>query len=164
MVRIDRKKSRVKKEKSDPAQLTEHHTRPTSIYGTNRKVNIKMVRRDVHMAWHDVFGNMCVEQIAETIREIIGTNRFHVRAVRKPDPTYNFRCRKLEKKGRKCGISCRKKRPLDELVAPWNKLNECIAKLQRATPSLMHTIAYINANLIDRDYCLEIVEVVSGRR
>ena len=156
--------------KRDPAQITVHHRRPTSIEGTNKKQNKSHIRHDLHNVWHAVFGNMCAPRIAATIQELSGYDHFLIKCHRKPEPVYSLLCRvqnksrkRNQEKGHKCGASCRLKREADELRPHWVKLQSLINRANPATPSLAFTIGFINAHLLDADYEFELVEIVRGR-
>lgn len=50
--------------------ITTHHRLPSSRGGTNCKYNISFVRDNQHEAWHTLFGNLEVWDIAKLINEV----------------------------------------------------------------------------------------------
>jgi hypothetical protein len=47
-----------------------HHRRPRSIGGTSAPANISFVKKDDHVCWHLIFGNMNAFQIANRINQM----------------------------------------------------------------------------------------------
>ena len=47
-----------------------HHRRPRSIGGINAPSNISFVKKDNHICWHLIFGNMNAFQIANRINQM----------------------------------------------------------------------------------------------
>ncbi len=45
----------------------DHHRRPRSLKGSSDQANISLVRPDSHKIWHQLFGNLNAEQIANKI-------------------------------------------------------------------------------------------------
>lgn len=47
--------------------LDKHHRKCRSRGGNNSEDNIAIVRKDLHVAWHKLFGNATPEEVAEII-------------------------------------------------------------------------------------------------
>ena len=47
--------------------IDKHHRLPRSRKGSNNSSNISLVRKDLHVAWHKLFGNATPEEVAEII-------------------------------------------------------------------------------------------------
>lgn len=59
----------IKERRLEREKLTRHHRRPTSIGGSDDEANISMVSEKKHQAWHTLFRNMTVFEIAEEINQ-----------------------------------------------------------------------------------------------
>ena len=46
---------------------------------------------------------------------------------------------------------------VDDLIKSWNSLQTLIAKATKMEASIVNTVAYINAHLLDADYKLELI-------
>lgn len=146
-----------RKKRLNPKEKTRHHRRPTSIHGTSDRRNLSTVVREMHEAWHHVFGNMCAPKIAATIESLANRPDLHVACIRRPEPFYDFQCHAEIKRGRRCGISCIMPFVVDDLIKSWNSLQTLIAKATKMEASIVNTVAYINAHLLDADYKLELI-------
>lgn len=56
--------------KEEANRMTRHHRRPKSLGGSNRPENISRIKHKHHLAWHTLFGDLCVEEIACLINSV----------------------------------------------------------------------------------------------
>jgi len=121
--------------------LHPHHRRPRSLGGTDDSYNKSWVEKDLHNAWHIMFGNMDAFQIANYI------NSFDIPY--KPDNIYVV-CKfingdEVKKSG---SVSNNFSKDESKILASWNKLFGRM-KFEKI-------IAYINNTWLDPSYHLYI--------
>lgn len=63
--------------------LDKHHRKPRSLGGGNDSHNISLVRKDLHVAWHRLFGNAPPEEVAKIISEVWIDPKYKLIAVRR---------------------------------------------------------------------------------
>jgi hypothetical protein len=63
--------------------VTRHHRKAKHNGGTDEKRNISFVRRDLHEAYHLLFGTMRPEQVAQILTAIWIDHEYEMRAMRK---------------------------------------------------------------------------------
>ena len=50
--------------------IDKHHRLPRSKGGSNSNSNISLVRKDLHVAYHKLFGNATPEEVAEILNKV----------------------------------------------------------------------------------------------
>ena len=68
--------------------IDKHHRLPRSKGGSNQNKNISLVRKDLHVAYHKLFGNMSVEEIADLLNRVWIDPSYKLVAVRRIPQRY----------------------------------------------------------------------------
>lgn len=63
--------------------IDKHHRLPRSRGGSNRNSNISLVRKDLHVAYHKLFGNATPDEIVEILNRVWIDPAYKLVAVRR---------------------------------------------------------------------------------
>lgn len=63
--------------------IDKHHRLPRSRGGSNRNSNISLVRKDLHVAYHRLFGNATPDEIVEILNKVWIDPTYKLVAVRR---------------------------------------------------------------------------------
>lgn len=63
--------------------IDKHHRLPRSRGGSNRNSNISLVRKDLHVAYHRLFGNATPDEIVEILNRVWIDPAYKLVAVRR---------------------------------------------------------------------------------
>jgi len=63
--------------------IDKHHRLPRSRGGSNRNSNISLVRKDLHVAYHKLFGNDTPDEIVEILNKVWIDPAYKLVAVRR---------------------------------------------------------------------------------
>ena len=63
--------------------IDKHHRLPRSRGGSNRNSNISLVRKDLHVAYHRLFGNATPDEIVEILNKVWIDPAYKLVAVRR---------------------------------------------------------------------------------
>lgn len=63
--------------------IDRHHRLPRSNGGSNSNSNISLVRKDLHVAYHKLFGNATPDEVAEILNKVWIDPAYKLVAVRR---------------------------------------------------------------------------------
>lgn len=68
--------------------IDKHHRLPRSKGGSNSNSNISLVRKDLHVAYHKLFGNATPDEVAEILNKVWIDPAYKLVAVRRTRTPY----------------------------------------------------------------------------